>query len=204
MPYKNIHETTSDQTLIPIHYIDKYMDRRVKETFADYKFKGNLKNRYLFDICNDICIYKILEHEDANIFFTYPPSTMFKRGEKDMDSMGYLLEKAGKDLIYYFKGENNFRFKSLFSVRMNHLKNKKAQHLDGSRKSRTKDLDTRYYVNFINKLYLLHFFKNKRKSIICIIDDVSSTGGTLLACQNALKDLIERYDIGIILYSLAH
>jgi adenine/guanine phosphoribosyltransferase-like PRPP-binding protein len=40
----------------------------------------------------------------------------------------------------------------------------------------------------------------KRKTLIVIIDDISSTGGTLLACKNSLKG----FDVGVELYSLAH
>ncbi len=199
MVCKNIHVTNTEETLIPIYYIDRYKDEKVKEIFNIYKFKNQRKSPYLFSICLDICIEIIVNHSDYNIIFTYPPSTMFYRKEKDIDSMGNLIDQVRKYLNFYFcRYDEKIYFKSLFSINQKYLKNKKAQHLDGSKQTRTKDLDKRYYLNFWNKRFLQKL--SKRKAIICLIDDVSSTGGTLLAC----KKVLEKYNFEIELYSLAH
>lgn len=124
---------------------------------------------------------------------------MFYRKEKDIDSMGNLIFQVGKYLNFYFRKEDEkYYFKNLFSINTKYLKNKKAQHLDGTKSIRTKDLDKRYYINFWNRRFLRKL--TKRKTIIVIIDDVSSTGGTLLACKNSLRG----FDIQTQLYSLAH
>lgn len=205
MIYKNINLTNDKETLIPIHYIDSYKDNKIKEVFNQYKFKNSRNSQYLLNICVDICIGIIIEKyysdsdQDSNIIFTYPPSTMFYRKEKNIDSMGNLIFQVGKYLNFYFrKDDEKYYFKNLFSINKKYLKNKKAQHLDRTKHTRTKDLNKRYYLNFWNRRFLRKLMK--RKTLIVIIDDISSTGGTLLACKNSLKG----FDVGVELYSLAH
>ena len=199
MGLKNIHVTNTEETILPIQYIDHYQDEKVKVIFNAYKFKNARENEYLLNICLDICIFFIVQNPDHTIVFTYPPSTMFYRKEKDIDSMGNLMRQSGKYLNFYFrKDREKYYFKGLFSINRKYLKNKKAQHIDGSKSVRIKDLDKRYYLNFWNKRFLRKL--SKRKTIIVIIDDVSSTGGTLLACKNCLIG----FEVEIELYSLAH
>lgn len=196
---KKIHITTDKETLIPIYYIDNYKDVYIKNIFAEYKFKNKKYDKYLLNLCIDVCIDIIIKHPESDVIFTYPPSTMFYRKEKDIDSMGNLIFQVGKYLNFYFRKEDEkYYFKNLFSINTKYLKNKKAQHLDGTKSIRTKDLDKRYYINFWNRRFLRKL--TKRKTIIVIIDDVSSTGGTLLACKNSLRG----FDIQTQLYSLAH
>lgn len=199
MQSKNINITTDEETLIPIYYIDSYKDKLIKEVFKEYKFKNSRYNKYLLDLCIDISINIISTNPESNIVFTYPPSTMFYRKEKDIDSMGNLIMQTGKYLNFYFRcDDEKYYFKNLFSINHKYLKNKKAQHLDGAKSTRTKDLNNRYYINFWNRRFLRKL--SKRKTIIVIIDDVSSTGGTLLACKNSLRE----FNVEVELYSLAH
>lgn len=205
MAYKNINITTDKETLIPIHYIDSYRNEGVKEIFKKYKFENSRNSTYLLNICIDTCIGIIVEKyyseydQESNILFTYPPSTMFYRKEKDIDSMGNLIMQVKKYLCFYFRNrQQKYYFKNLFSINKKHLKNKKAQHIDGSKETRIKNLNQRYYINFWNRRFLRKL--TKRKTIIVIIDDISSTGGTLLACKNCLKG----FDVEVELWSLAH
>jgi len=199
MQAKNINQSTTAQTLIPIWFIDNYKDDEVKIIFNAYKFKNARQSRYLLNLSLDICIDFMVQNPDSNIVFTYPPSTMFYRKEKDIDSMGNLITQTEKNINFYFRKNNEaYYFKSLFSINQKYLKNKKAQHIDGSRESRTTNLDKRYYLNFWNRRFLRKL--SKRKTIIFIIDDVSSTGGTLLACKNCLHE----FAFDIQLFSIAH
>jgi hypothetical protein len=199
MQSKNINMSSTQETLIPICYIDSYKDIEVKAIFNEYKFKNSRYSKYLLDLCVDISIDLINRNPESNVVFTYPPSTMYYRKEKDIDSMGNLIMQVGKCLNFYFRRDNKkYYFKNLFSINKRYLKNKKAQHLDGSKETRTKNLDKRYYINFWNKKFLRKL--TKRKTIIVIIDDISSTGGTLLACKNSLRG----FDLEVELYSLAH
>lgn len=199
MPSKNIYITTNKQTLIPIYFIDNYKDDLIKNIFAEYKFENSRFNQYLFNLCIDICIDIIVSNPDSSIIFTYPPSTMYYRKEKDVDSMGNLIFQVRKYLCFYFLNTGKkYHFKNLFSINHKYLKNKKAQHINGSKEARTKNLDKRYYLNFFNRRFLRKL--SKRKNIIVIIDDVSSTGGTLFACKNSLED----FNFEVELYSLAH
>jgi hypoxanthine phosphoribosyltransferase len=117
--------------------------------------------------------------------------------------MGNLIMQVKKYLCFYLKTDNNnYTFKNIFSINKRYLKHKKAQHIGGNRKIRTKNLDERYYINFWNKRYLRKLCKNQN-ILICVIDDVCSTGGTLLACRNSLGWVIGD-GIKIELYSLAH
>lgn len=202
---KNINLTNDKETLIPIHYIDSYKNTKIEEVFNQYKFKNARNSQYLLNLCVDICIGIIIEkyysdnNQDSNIIFTYPPSTMFYRKEKDIDSMGNLINQIEKYLCFYFRQNcEKYYFKNLFSMNKKYLKNKKAQHLDGTKNTRIKNLNQRYYLNFWNRRFLRKL--NKRKTIIVIIDDVSSTGGTLLACKNSLRE----FNVEVELYSLAH
>lgn len=205
MAYKNINTTTDKETLIPIYYIDSYKNKEVKEIFKKYKFENSRNSAYLLNICIDLCIGIIVEKyyseydQESNILFTHPPSTMFYRKEKNIDSMGNLIWQAEKYLNFYFRrNTEKYYFKKLFSINKKYLKNKKAQHINGNKITRTKDINKRYYLNFWNRRFLRKL--TKRKTVIVIIDDVSSTGGTLLACKNSLKG----FDVEVELYSLAH
>jgi hypothetical protein len=202
---KNINITTDKETLIPIYYIDSYRNEDIKEIFKRYKFENARNEPYLLNMCIDICIGIIVEkyyseyNQESNILFTYPPSTMFYRKEKDIDSVGNLTSQVKKYICFYFRNEQQkYYFKNIFSINKKYLKNKKAQHIDGSKEIRTKNLNQRYYINFWNKRFLRKL--TKTKTIIVIIDDVSSTGGTLLACKNCLK----KFGVEVELYSLAH
>lgn len=196
---KNIHLTNEKETITPIFYIDQYQDEKIKTIFNEYKFKNARNCPYLLNLCIDLCIDFIVKNPNTNILFTYPPSTMYYRKEKDIDSMGNLIIQVKKYLNFYFRRDKEtYYFKNLFSINQKYLKNKKAQHLDGTKSTRIKDLNKRYYLNFWNRRFLRKL--TKRKTIIVIIDDVSSTGGTLLACKNSLKE----FNLEIELYSLAH
>ncbi len=192
MTFKNINQTTTEETLVPVYYIDAYKSEEVKEIFNQYKFKNARVNPYLLNLCIDICISSA--GDNTRILITYPPSTMFYRKEKNIDSMGNLIMQTKRYINFYFRGADTFTFKSIFSINQKYLKSKKAQHIQGSRETRTMNLDKRYCINFWNKRLL------KKIDVIYIIDDVSSTGGTLLACKNTLKD----FKGEIYLYSIAH
>ena len=192
---KNINLTNTKNTIIPIYYIDTYKSNYIKEVFNEYKFKSKFNNKYLLNILIDLCIYIIIDDNKKKILFTNPPSTMFYRKEKNIDSMGNLINNVKKSINQFFKNEKSeYLFKQIFSINKKYLKNKKAQHIDGNRANRISKLNKRYYINFWNKRYL------KNIDIVIIIDDISSTGGTLYACKETLKD----YGFEIQLYSLAH
>jgi len=202
MTNKNIYLTTEKQTIIPIYYIDSYEGEN-KEIIQKYKFNNQRYDDYLLKILVDMCIDIIIENKDSDIIFTYPPSTMFYRKEKSIDSVKNLLKLTEIYINDYFRFDHGHKiiFKSLFIPSVKYLKNKKAQHIDGNRKSRTKDLDQRYKISFWNKRYI----KNDTK--IILIDDVSSTGGTLLACKQTLDKYIQNKNLNnveIDLYSLMH
>jgi len=202
MKTKNINLTTEKETIIPIYYIDSYRDIALKSIMQDYKFKNQHKSEHLLNTLIDLCVYIIYENKDSNIIFTYPPSTMFYRKEKSIDSMGNLIHQAGKYLNFYWRqGKERYYFKSMFSTNKKYLKNKKAQHIDGDRSARTKNLDQRYYINFWNRRHI------KENTIIIIIDDISSTGGTLSACKKTLEKITQNKklnNVEILLYSLFH
>lgn len=205
MSYKNINTTTENETLIPIWYIESYKNPKIRDIFDQYKFKNRFNSEYLLNICVDICVNNILENNHHYIIFTYPPSTMFYRKEKNADSMGDLITQTKKYINFYFRKDiENYSFKKIFSINKKYLKHKKAQHLDSTRKNRIKNLYNRYYINFWNQIYLKKLCKNS-KVIVYIIDDISSTGGTLLACRDSLSRVMRADDdIEIELYSLAH
>ncbi len=213
---KNIHITTTKETIVPIFFIEKYKD--IQTTIQNYKFKTIFQiDKNTIDILLDICIYSIIENSkyinennNINIIFTHPPSTMFAKKEKDIDSVNFLLKNIEKQLYSYFRIDRqyiNIYFKSIFSVNIKRLKTQKAQHFN-DKTLRLKDLDNKYYINIYNKVFLKSIFrKNNTNNIIYIIDDISSTGATLCSCYKQLNNFIESGEIkntNIELYSIAH
>ncbi|MES2623275.1 MAG: hypothetical protein V4576_02585 [Patescibacteria group bacterium] len=177
------HTTSVNETLESHVYIRSYKDPEIKGAMHAYKFNGdtNAKQRFILYIL-DLCI--IL----GNCIYTSPPSTMHARGEKKVDSMFELLKSAVRILRQYTQGSAHAA-QSIFSISSKYLKHKKAQHIGGTRKIRTADIDKRYTVRTAYKIKLwmsIHIRKQRHFSYV-ILDDVSSTGATLIACRNTLS-----------------
>lgn len=194
---KNITTTNEHETILPIHYLVSYKDKNIKEIIADYKFENGRYNKLLLDILIDICIYSILHNPNTDILFTSPPSTMYHKKEKNVDSMNNLLKLASIYINDYFniKSHNGcIYFRDLFTIDINYLKNNGARHIKNNRKSRLSNSD-RYCIKNRFKKYLYN-------AKIVIIDDISTTGGTLSSCQKSLKNFSS--DLDIELFSIAH
>jgi len=200
------HTTTTRETLEPHVYIDSYKDPEIKRIMYAYKFT---KDKYSPDFLDakdmlvrktvDICVEKYMKNSNSTEkichIYTSPPSTMYERGEKDTDSMFELVRLA---ILYMVQGvyisKNSFvQAMRIYTISTSHLKKQRAQHIGGTRKARTKNLTHRYSVSLRHKFFLwyqIHVRKIHRFSYT-IIDDVSSTGGTLDACKYTLLTYIE-------------
>lgn len=194
--------TAPDETVLPVTYVEKYKDPDIKQIFKQYKFNPHKNKEYfvartkLANIISDIIFdVKNSYHQQKTIFvYTTPPSSMHARKEKTEDSMRELLR------------QDQDWFTSIFKVRLSHLKHSKAQHLGSSRKKRLANMSGRYSISWIFKLKLL-LLKPKAVQII-ILDDVCSTGGTLLTCKNTLEDYMQKKKpeiaVTIQVFSIAH
>ena len=217
--FKNINITKNTETIIPIYFIEKY--ENIKNVIHDYKFKNifnintKIMNPLLDIIINNIIdifkyrdIYQI--QNKINIVFTHPPSTMFYKKEKNIDSVNFLLKNAHKILYSYFKHDSKnikIYFKSIININSKYIKGQNAQHFQ-NRKNRLFNIENKYYINIFNKMFINKICKPKNVfTIIYIIDDISSTGSTLFSCHKQIKDFMEekKYtNTKIFLYSLAH
>lgn len=200
---KTFYISTLEETVLPVTYIEKYKDEHTKALFAKYKF-NSYKDRDYFQarISLERFISDIVLHVKNNLtlgrgdihYFTSPPSTMFARGEKAEDSMRELL-RQDTDL-----------FTKIFSVKLSHIKNSKAQHLGSSRKKRLAKTSDRYSIYWKFKFMLM--LRNPKHIQITILDDVCSTGGTLLACKQTLQNYMQKKKPGVGLtiqvFSIAH
>lgn len=199
---KHFQTTTSDETVLPVTYIEKYKDPNIKQIFEQYKFNPNKNKKYsiakakLEDIISDIIfdVQNSVRTPKTIFFYTTPPSSMHARGEKPEDSMRELLR------------QDNDWFTSIFKVRLFHLKHSKAQHLGNSRKKRLANMSERYSISLMFKLRL---WIHKPRSIhVTILDDVCSTGGTLLACKQTLENYLQQkkpeITTTIQVFSIAH
>lgn len=215
-------ESTRTETLEPHMYIDTYSNASNKALFHAYKFAENTSNleyrqahTHLLRKTLDICLEMYLRSTAGLVIYTSPPSTMHARGEKKTDSMYALVREAAQKLIELVQKNPDLHTitHSLFSISQQFLKEKRAQHIDGNRRSRIKNLHTRYSISFTHILYIfycIHIKKIKHFSYI-LIDDVSSTGATLVSCKDSIlrtMSLIHRknphisYDVKI--FSLSH
>lgn len=193
------HTTSTKETLESHIYVDKYSCHEVKDLIHRYKFDQdkealNILMQKTLDICIDTYIHSNKNTRTAHIY-TAPPSTMYARKEKSVDSMWYLLHSAIRRLnqYIYMLPNTSIYTSHIYSIYHKHLVNKKAQHIGGTRSIRTKDLEKRYYVSIRHKLfifYLIHIRKYSHLSYT-IIDDVSSTGATLVACKQTLMKYLE-------------
>lgn len=217
MQLSSIYKQTSLAETLESHlYMDSYSD--VKDIMHSYKFSSDQYSKakkFLLNRTLDICLETYICSKKGMLIYTSPPSTMYVRGEKKVDSMFELLKESSLiflELIQKLPDVHTY-IESIFSISENHLKNTRAQHIDGNRKSRVKNLSSRYYISLKHILYIsycIHIKKIQHFSYV-IIDDVSSTGATLLACkETVLKHMspIHRknphisYDVKI--FSLSH
>lgn len=213
-------QTSLSETLDPHVYIDLYA--QVKDSIHTYKFSTNIKNsgyiqakKILLRKTLDICLESYMNSKRGVIIYTSPPSTMYARGEKKVDSMFDLLHEASLRLLELVQKIPNLHIhtQSIFGISEKYLRGKRAQHIDGSRRSRIKNLNTRYFISIKHTFYIfyyIHIRKIQHFSYI-LIDDVSSTGATLFACKDTVlrnMSLIHRknphisYDVKI--FSLCH
>ncbi len=182
---KSYNTTTSRETLLPITYIESYKDPAFKKFIHTYKFTKNFNKEYtnakhtLSRYVDDICFNTANRFQ--TLFYTCPPSTMYAKKEKREDSMRELFIST----VYTHT--------RIFTIQTKYLTHTKAQHLFGSRKHRTSDLHSRYTISkiFRFKLWCLYTFLNKKRFSFCIIDDISSTGGTLQACRDTLDTCMQ-------------
>lgn len=193
IPY-TYHTTSIKETLESHVYVDKYSCPKVKDLIHRYKFDQdkdalNILMQKTLDICIDRYIHSDKHAKIAHIYTT-PPSTMYARKEKSVDSMMYLLKYSMKRFTQYaYMSPNSSVYTShIYSMYHKYLVNKKAQHIGGTRSVRTKDLEKRYYISLRHKLFLLYLIHIRKHSHLSytIIDDVSSTGATLVACKQTL------------------
>ena len=184
---KHFQITTSDETVLPVTYIERYKDPSIKRLFEQYKFNPNKDKEYflaktrLENIISDIIcdVQNSARTSKTFFFYTAPPSSMHARGEKPEDSMRELLR------------QDQDWFTSIFKVRLFYLKHSKAQHLGSSRKKRLANMSDRYSISWLFRLRLWIY---KPKSIhVTILDDVCSTGGTLLACKQTLENYLQKH-----------
>jgi hypothetical protein len=197
------HTTSTQETLEPHLYISLYSDGYTKKTIRSYKFKKSICDseyiqsmNLLVAMCTDVCIDRYI-HTQNNLktihIYTTPPSTMYARKEKDVDSMMFLLQQSMKRFDQSIASTSSTYVHSIYNIYHKHLVNKRAQHIGGTRSIRTRDLHTRYYISFLHKLTLLYLIHVKKYSHLSytIIDDVSSTGATLVACKQTLMSYLE-------------
>ncbi|MES2986252.1 MAG: hypothetical protein V4686_03995 [Patescibacteria group bacterium] len=216
------HITTKEETLEPHMYIDRYKDPEVKNLLHTYKFTPDIHSSIYREAKEalsrktlDICLEKYISSRQGMIVYTAPPSTMFARGEKQVDSMFELLRSSSLTLLQLVQQMPGIDtcVDSIFSISHTYLKEKRAQHIDGTRKSRIKDIRSRYVISIKHILYLFYCIRIRkiRHFSYLIVDDVSSTGATLVACKETLLSklsLVHRknphitYDVRI--FSLSH
>lgn len=221
---KNIQSTTLSETLLTVLFIDHYSNPDTKKAVHRHKFESNTFNQsdsgstYLLTILLDICIYVLTSksRKSAELtIFTCPPSTMYERREKSADSMWALLKSVRGTFPQYFNqsSRTHVLYKKIFKIDKLFLHSRRAQHINSTRKSRTSNIDNRYHVRLMFKLYVFCAIKIRQISHfhICIVDDVTSTGGTLLSCRNVLEKYFKTlqkkkpeisYDIQV--FSLTH
>lgn len=177
---KSYHITISKETVLPVTHIESYKNIAFKNLIHSYKFakrfnkeyidSKHILSRYVEDICFDTTT------RFQPIFYTCPPSTMYAKKEKQEDSMREL-----------FRGVVD-RYTHIFNIQTRYLHETKAQHLHGQRKHRISNLNTRYSITTMFKIRMWYIYTilKKQKFSFCIIDDISSTGGTLQACRDTL------------------
>ncbi len=199
----NYTETTLTETVLPITYIEKYSDTETKARISEYKFSSQpfSKNLLVFnDKIIDLSIYLILKVVFSNkkslILFTSPPSTMHARKEKSEDSMWEIMRECSRTLHQYIKhpSRTHVLYMKVYSLSTLFLRKQRAQHIGGTRKTRTLNLEKRYTLkcSFRLKLLWLIYMRKLTHIEVYVIDDIASTGGTLLACRYTLESHLLR------------
>lgn len=191
------HMTSTKETLLEHAYINKYTDIDLKSQIHAYKFNIDVHNseyiyakKILVQKTLDICLAAYISRKKGLLIYTSPPSTMYIRKEKKVDSMFELLRSATTILFELVQKipENNIVLASIFSTSHIYIQKKRAQHIDGNRKSRIDNLHTRYTISHIHTLYMYYcmYIRKITHYSYLIVDDVSATGATLTACKDTL------------------
>ena len=199
----NYHTTTKDETLDPHVFVDSYKNEEVKEIMHRYKFaKDKTSEEYieaksiLIRKTTDLCMFACAFREKTCHIFTSPPSTMFERGEKDEDSMFELVRNSVQGIakLIHMPKHSYICATRVFAVSREHLVKQRAQHIGAGRKARTSNLEYRYTISLRHKFFLWFFMRvcRMKKFSYIIIDDVSSTGATLAACNHTLLAYLKR------------
>lgn len=200
------HTTTTHETLESHVYIDSYKDTKIKKIMHVYKFtkdkhspdflaaKDMLIHKTI-DLCIDTCIQNSNSTEKTCHIFTSPPSTMYERGEKDEDSMFELVRLAIQRIVefLYISKYHTLHASKIYRVSISHLKKQRAQHIGGTRRIRTENIKYRYSISLRHKFFLWYHIRVQKiqNFSYIIIDDVSSTGSTLVACKYTLLTYLE-------------
>ncbi len=186
---RSYKKTTSPDTVVYVTFVENYQDGTFKEQLARYKFDIDFSKNWhmartrlrhiLYDMCTDI------KFDPKNlgyfILYTSPPSTMYHRREKILNTTQDLF----RDIFCWHK---------IFGVHRAYLRQHKAQHIDGARKTRTNQKQ-KYYIPILTRLYFWFIFtiQKQHKVCICIIDDVATTGATLRDCRDVLCTYLESW-----------
>lgn len=190
---KSVNITKPTEAVIPVPYIESYTDQTIKDIIKDYKFSHTRGKAYLLarahlqDLLNDFItethiFQKACCQTKTLHVYTSPPSTMYARGEKDVDSMRELF----RDYVDVYK--------TIFYIPHKHLKTGVAQHLGNSKHQRIEKSRDKYRITLLFRLYIWYqvHLKNTRSITFYIIDDICTTGSTLKSCSDVLDTYIKK------------
>ncbi len=187
--YKSYKQAYYPDTVVPVVYIESYKDPIFKKHIARYKFDIDFSKdwytarSYIQHILSDICTDIQQKHRAdlSCVLFTSPPSTMYERKEKVLDTTRDLFN----DIVPW---------KKMFTIHKSYVRHHKAQHIGADRKKRILQKQ-KYKLYFLAKIYIWFLLVMRKKYIvhIYVIDDIATTGGTLKECSDLLSTYLQKW-----------